>query len=126
MNEFERGFTEELEKLAKAEMPFVTSERSVLGFPLKDRHGVMLGGDFHEVSPEAIEYINRFYTKGSSNKTAAKSVTMGSDIPKPKTMDSLMKPPSTTGYKGMATSMRSPLSQITALKPPKQTFYTGQ
>lgn len=72
MNEFERGFTEELEKLA------------------------------------------------------AKAQTMGTTIPKPKTMESLMKPPSTTGYKGLATSMRSPLSQITALKPPKQTFYTGQ
>jgi len=51
---------------------------------------------------------------------------MGSTIPKPKTMDSLMGQPSTTGYKGLATAMRSPLSLATAMKPPKQTFYTGK
>lgn len=50
----------------------------------------------------------------------------GTSIPKPKTMDSLMGQPGATGYKGLATAMRAPLSLVTAMKPPKQTFFTGQ
>jgi hypothetical protein len=74
MNDFERGFLEELEKISAAE----------------------------------------------------NTMPSGSTIPKPKTMASLTGQSGVTGYKGIATAIRSPLSLSTPIKPPTQTFYTGQ
>ena len=46
-------------------------------------------------------------------------------MPKTKGLEQLQKGTAAAGAKPLATAMRSPLSLITAMKPPKQTFYTG-
>ena len=150
MNDFERGFQEELEKLgsaAKLEQMFFTGVvkakgkakqkmmQALLSNMVEMERARMKGGAPQKsvelgerIGKRIGEPIGKFLSKRfpGKKKVGAKAVTMGSDIPKPKTMDSLMDQQGVQGYKGVATAMRSPLSQITAIKPPKQTFYKGQ
>jgi hypothetical protein len=54
----------------------------------------------------------------------AAAMGMGS-IPKPKGLEQLSGSTASAGTKGFASALRSPLSLVTAMKPPKQEFFKG-
>lgn len=70
--------------------------------------------------------FERGFTEELEKISAGATSAMGSTIPKPKTMESLMGQSGVKGYKGLASAIRSPLSLTTVTKPPKQTFFTGR
>lgn len=67
------------------------------------------------------------FERGFRDELQKIAAAMGtSTMPKTKGLEQLQKGTAAAGAaKPLATAMRSPLSLITAMKPPKQTFYTG-
>lgn len=68
------------------------------------------------------------FEKGFVDELEKISASVGLSSIKPPKVDigSMAKGVSGGISKPLATAMRSPLSLITAMKPPKQTFYTGK
>jgi hypothetical protein len=151
MTDFERAFQEELQKIAgefKEEERLVrragpaagalvggTIGGAIKGFkgkkkdiPLAVLTGVGTGatlGWVPDIALSAAEASKRYKRKKLQEKNKSAAAAMTPTMPKVKGLEQLSKGTAAAGTKGFATAMRAPLSLVTALKPPKQTFYKG-
>jgi len=150
MNNFETGFYSELEKIAKKfkeEERFVRRAGPGMGalvggtigavkgskgdkkkLPLAMLTGVGTGatiGWLPDIGMSAAEAAKRYKKKKLDQKEKTSAAMPG--IPKAKGMEQLSKGLGAGGgaTKGFASAMRSPLSLVTAMKPPKQEFFKG-